>query len=135
MSKKVRKVVIFYIILVVLALAVIFVPKIYRDLRLKVMGKAIDHAMTSNNVTIIDSYGNQVTFEEVVEKLEPEDEKKVNELLDKYVTLSTLQDVNGMMNGVNVSEAQLAEYVKENVSDQDIEYIKSLYEKYGDSFW
>ena len=28
----------------------------------------------------------------------------------------------------------LAEYVKENVSDQDIEYIKSLYEKYGDSF-
>lgn len=70
---------------------------------------------------------------EIVDNMEESDKKEAEAIIEKYAdseTLSGCLEIVG--DGINSeSIAEVQEYLQESVSDEDIQKLQELYEKYG----
>ena len=71
---------------------------------------------------------------EIVGSMDEAAKKEATEIVQKYADKDTLSDlVNIMDDGINSdSVEQLKEYLKENVSEEDIQKLQELYQKYAE---
>lgn len=70
---------------------------------------------------------------EIVNTMEESDKKEAEAIIEKYADSETLSDCMEIVgNGINSeSIAQVKDYLQESVSDEDIQKLQELYEKYG----
>lgn len=128
MKKRVHKVIKFYLILILFVLLIIFIPKAYRQIKVKATSKIVDEVLI-NNSYIKDLTGKEIHFGEIYQELDQEEREKVNSLIDEYANTDTISDVTEMVrDGVTKEEAY--EYIEENVDPEDIEYLMELYQKH-----
>lgn len=123
-----------FIFLLILAIIVTVAPMVYKKVRMAVFEKAVDTVVKESNITYKTADGKEISFKDVVEKVDEEDQKKVDELLDKYVNMDTIGDVNAIVKDGNVTKQEVEQYINENVEEEDITYLINLYKKYSDSF-
>ena len=66
--------------------------------------------------------------------MEAEDKKQAEEIIGKYADSETLSDCMDIVkDGVNAeSIAQVQQYLEQSVSEEDMQALLELYEKYGD---
>ena len=70
---------------------------------------------------------------EIVNNMEEDDKKEAEAIIEKYADSEMLSDCMEIVgDGINSeSVAQVKEYLQESVSDEDIQKLQELYEKYG----
>ena len=66
--------------------------------------------------------------------MDAEDKKQAEEIIGKYADSETLSDCMDIVkDGVNAeSIAQVQQYLEQSVSEEDMQALLELYEKYGD---
>lgn len=71
---------------------------------------------------------------EIVNNMDESDKKEAEAIIEKYADSDTLSDVMDIVgDGVNSeSISQVEQYLKNAVSDEDIDKLQELYEKYKD---
>lgn len=71
---------------------------------------------------------------EIVNNMDESDKKEAEAIIEKYADSDTLSDVMDIVgDGVNrESISQVEQYLKNAVSDEDIDKLQELYEKYKD---
>lgn len=123
------KLVQFLLMLVILGL-VIFIFKIaVWDAILK--KKAVNYAVSSVIEQVAASSGVSVTSEEVEEVLnsmDPEDQEKLNTIIEENVDSEAVSTISSYVSNGDMESA--AEYVQENLSEENVEDLQELYDKY-----
>ena len=71
---------------------------------------------------------------QIVANMDAEDKKQAEEIIGKYADSETLSDCMDIVkDGVNAeSIAQVQQYLEQSVSEEDMQALLELYEKYGD---
>lgn len=71
---------------------------------------------------------------EIVGSMDEADRKEAEAIVEKYANGDTLSDLANIVgNGINnESVEQVKEYLQENVSEEDIQKLQELYQKYGE---
>ncbi|MEG0961397.1 MAG: hypothetical protein RSD28_06590 [Lachnospiraceae bacterium] len=69
-----------------------------------------------------------VNVSEIINHMEKEDVQAVTDIAEKYVSTENIQDAVDMVKDGDVSDLQ--EYAKENLTEQDIQELQDIYEKY-----
>ncbi|MBD5489637.1 MAG: hypothetical protein HDR13_12735 [Lachnospiraceae bacterium] len=71
---------------------------------------------------------------EIVNNMDESDKKEAEAIIEKYADSDTLSDVMDIVgDGVNSeSISQVEQYLKNTVSDEDVDKLQELYEKYKD---
>ena len=87
--------------------------------------------------TALESVGDPQAAEkakEIVANMDEEDKKQAEEIIGKYADSETLSDCMDIVkDGVNSeSIAQVQQYLEQSVSEEDMQALLELYEKYGD---
>ena len=123
------KLVQFLLMLVILGL-VIFIFKIaVCDAILK--KKAVNYAVSNVIEQVAASSGVSVTSEEVEEVLnsmDPEDQEKLNTIIEENVDSEAVSTITSYVSNGDMESA--AEYVQENLSEENVEDLQELYDKY-----
>ena len=123
------KLVQFLLMLVILGL-VIFIFKIaVWDAILK--KKAVNYAVSNVIEQVAASSGVSVTSEEVEEVLnsmDPEDQEKLNTIIEENVDSEAVSTITSYVSNGDMESA--AEYVQENLSEENVEDLQELYDKY-----
>ncbi|SHI80304.1 hypothetical protein SAMN02745229_03656 [Butyrivibrio fibrisolvens DSM 3071] len=123
------KLVQFLLMLVILGL-VIFIFKIaVWDAILK--KKAVNYAVSNVIEQVAASSGVSVTSEEVEEVLnsmDPEDQEKLNTIIEENVDSEAVSTISSYVSNGDMESA--AEYVQENLSEENVEDLQELYDKY-----
>lgn len=76
--------------------------------------------------------GEEVDIDQFMEKMEPQDAQKVNELMDKYVNDDTIHDYVGLLKDGGVEAVK--DYVGQMADETDVSQIQDLINKYKDNF-
>ena len=123
------KLVQFLLMLVILGL-VIFIFKIaVWDAILK--KKAVNYAVSNVIEQVAASSGVSVTSEEVekvLDSMEPEDQEKLNAIIEENVDSEAVSTISSYVSNGDMESA--AEYVQENLSEENVEDLQELYDKY-----
>ena len=123
------KLVQFLLMLVILGL-VIFIFKIaVWDAILK--KKAVNYAVSNVIEQVAASSGVSVTSEEVEEvhnSMDPEDQEKLNTIIEENVDSEAVSTITSYVSNGDMESA--AEYVQENLSEENVEDLQELYDKY-----
>ena len=119
----------FLLILVILGL-VIFIFKIaVWDSMLK--KKAINYAVSNVIEQVAASSGVSVTskeVEEVLNSMDPEDQETLNTIIEENVDQEAVSTITSYVSNGDMESA--AEYVQENLSEENVEDLQQLYDKY-----
>ncbi|MCR5303530.1 MAG: hypothetical protein K6E33_03130 [Lachnospiraceae bacterium] len=78
--------------------------------------------------------GEDVDLEAMKESMEPEDQEKVDELMDKYADEDTVNDVISAYKDSNGDLMEMKDTLTSIVDPGDIEEMGRLYQKYGDTY-
>jgi hypothetical protein len=123
------KLVQFLLMLVILGL-VIFIFKIaVWDAILK--KKAVNYAVSNVIEQVAASSGVSVTskeVEEVLNSMDPEDQEKLNTIIEENVDSEAVSTITSYVSNGDMESA--AEYVQENLSEENVEDLQELYDKY-----
>lgn len=133
-----------YRFLVVLAILFLtFIGYLYLTGRVAVNGGTVEDAkktVVKKAVTtmiereIKSQTGENVDLEAVKEQMEPEDQEKVDELLDKYSDEDVVKDVISAYKDSDGDLMEVKDSISGMVDEEDMEEMRRLYEKYADSF-
>ncbi len=119
----------FLLILVILGL-VIFIFKIaVWDSLLK--KKAVNYAVSNVIEQVAASSGVSVTskeVEEVLNSMDPEDQETLNTIIEENVDQEAVSTITSYVSNGDMESA--AEYVQENLSEENVENLQQLYDKY-----
>jgi hypothetical protein len=119
----------FLLILVILGL-VIFIFKIaVWDSLLK--KKAVNYAVSNVIEQVAASSGVSVTskeVEEVLNSMDPEDQETLNTIIEENVDQEAVSTITSYVSNGDMESA--AEYVQENLSEENVEDLQQLYDKY-----
>ena len=119
----------FLLILVILGL-VIFIFKIaVWDSMLK--KKAVNYAVSNVIEQVAASSGVSVTskeVEEVLNSMDPEDQETLNTIIEENVDQEAVSTITSYVSNGDMESA--AEYVQENLSEENVEDLQQLYDKY-----
>ena len=119
----------FLLILVILGL-VIFIFKIaVWDSILK--KKAVNYAVSNVIEQVAASSGVSVTskeVEEVLNSMDPEDQETLNTIIEENVDQEAVSTITSYVSNGDMESA--AEYVQENLSEENVEDLQQLYDKY-----
>lgn len=119
----------FLLILVILGL-VIFIFKIaVWDSMLK--KKAVNYAVSNVIEQVAASSGVSVTskeVEEVLNSMDPEDQETLNTIIEENVDQEAVSTITSYVSSGDMESA--AEYVQENLSEENVEDLQQLYDKY-----
>ena len=66
--------------------------------------------------------------EEVLNSMDPEDQEKLNSIIEENVDSDTLSTVTSYISNGDIESA--AEYVQDNLSEENVEDLQELYDKY-----
>ena len=123
------KIIQFLLILVILGL-VIFIFKIaVWDSMLK--KKAVNYAVSNVIEQVAASSGVSVTskeVEEVLNSMDPEDQETLNTIIEENVDQEAVSTITSYVSNGDMESA--AEYVQENLSEENVEDLQQLYDKY-----
>jgi Na+-transporting methylmalonyl-CoA/oxaloacetate decarboxylase beta subunit len=123
------KIIQFLLILVILGL-VIFIFKIaVWDSILK--KKAVNYAVSNVIEQVAASSGVSVTskeVEEVLNSMDPEDQETLNTIIEENVDQEAVSTITSYVSNGDMESA--AEYVQENLSEENVEDLQQLYDKY-----
>ena len=119
----------FLLILVILGL-VIFIFKIaVWDSMLK--KKAVNYAVSNVIEQVAASSGVSVTskeVEEVLNSMDPKDQETLNTIIEENVDQEAVSTITSYVSNGDMESA--AEYVQENLSEENVEDLQQLYDKY-----
>ncbi len=119
----------FLLILIILGL-VIFIFKIsVWDSMLK--KKAVNYAVSNVIEQVAASSGVSVTskeVEEVLNSMDPEDQETLNTIIEENVDQEAVSTITSYVSNGDMESA--AEYVQENLSEENVEDLQQLYDKY-----
>ncbi|WP_027215092.1 hypothetical protein [Butyrivibrio fibrisolvens] len=119
----------FLLILIILGL-VIFIFKIaVWDSMLK--KKAVNYAVSNVIEQVAASSGVSVTskeVEEVLNSMAPEDQETLNTIIEENVDQEAVSTITSYVSNGDMESA--AEYVQENLSEENVEDLQQLYDKY-----
>ena len=119
----------FLLILVILGL-VIFIFKIaVWDSMLK--KKAVNYAVSNVIEQVAASSGVSVTskeVEEVLNSMDPVDQETLNTIIEENVDQEAVSTITSYVSNGDMESA--AEYVQENLSEENVEDLQQLYDKY-----
>ncbi|SEP59340.1 hypothetical protein [Butyrivibrio sp. TB] len=119
----------FLLILIILGL-VIFIFKIaVWDSMLK--KKAVNYAVSNVIEQVAASSGVSVTskeVEEVLNSMDPEDQETLNTIIEENVDQEAVSTITSYVSNGDIESA--AEYVQENLSEENVEDLQQLYDKY-----
>ena len=119
----------FLLILVILGL-VIFIFKIaVWDSMLK--KKAVNYAVSNVIEQVAASSGVSVTskeVEEVLNSMDPEDQETLNTIIEENVDQEAVSTITSYVSNGDMESA--AEYVQEKLSEENVEDLQQLYDKY-----
>lgn len=123
------KIIQFLLILIILGL-VIFIFKIaVWDSMLK--KKAVNYAVSNVIEQVAASSGVSVTskeVEEVLNSMDPEDQETLNTIIEENVDQEAVSTITSYVSNGDMESA--AEYVQENLSEENVEDLQQLYDKY-----
>lgn len=71
---------------------------------------------------------------EIVDSIDEEDKKAAEEIIGKYAKQDTMSDLIDIAGGGINSESveQIKDYLQDNMSEDDIQKLQELYNKYGE---
>lgn len=120
-----------------------FAGYMYLSGRLEIQGASVEDAkktVVKKAVTTLiekeikDQTGEKVDLEAVRQQMEPEDQKKVDELLDKYSDEEKVKEVISAFRESDGDFSEMKDTITDLVDEEDIEEMGRLYEKYGSSY-
>lgn len=123
------KLVQFLLMLVILGLVIFIFKVAVWDAILK--KKAVNYAVSNVIEQVAASSGVSVTSEEVekvLDSMEPEDQEKLNAIIEENVDSEAVSTVTSYISNGDVESA--AQYVQENLSEENVEDLQELYDKY-----
>ena len=123
------KLVQFLLMLVILGLVIFIFKVAVWDAILK--KKAVTYAVSNVIEQVAASSGVSVTSEEVekvLDSMEPEDQEKLNAIIEENVDSEAVSTVTSYISSGDVESA--AQYVQENLSEENVEDLQELYDKY-----
>ena len=123
------KLVQFLLMLVILGLVIFIFKFAVWDGILK--KKAVNYAVSNVIEQVAASSGVSVTSEEVekvLDSMEPEDQEKLNAIIEENVDSEAVSTVTSYISSGDVESA--AQYVQENLSEENVEDLQELYDKY-----
>lgn len=119
----------FILILVILGLVIFIFKTAVWDSYLK--QKAVNYTVSTVIEKVAASSGVSVTskeVEEVLNSMDPEDQEKLNSIIEENVDSDTLSTVTSYISNGDIESA--AEYVQDNLSEENVEDLQELYDKY-----
>lgn len=138
-KKNTRTVIILSIVIVVCVIVLIWLvggllknkvmSAVHRKVTEQVMEYGIRQALES-----IDDPEAAVRAKEIVDSIDEEDLREVEEIVEKVVNEDTVSDlINIVGSGVDSgSVEQVKDYLQENISEEDIRKLQELYNKYAE---
>ena len=123
------KLVQFLLMLVILGLVIFIFKVAVWDAILK--KKAVNYAVSNVIEQVAASSGVSVTSEEVekvLDSMEPEDQEKLNAIIEENVDSEAVSTISSYVSNGDMESA--AEYVQENLSEENVEDLQELYDKY-----
>lgn len=124
-KSKLLKIMIFLIMIIVIGLVLRFA--VYDKAKSKITS-AIATKLIEEQMPDGVSQQQVETAKQIYESLSDEDKGKVEDLIESKVDAKTVADVSGYLK--NNDKEGLKDYVKSTFSEQEIQEIKDLYQKY-----
>lgn len=115
------------VILVIIGIAVKFF--IYDPLKEKAVSALAEKLIQSEIASDTDATSD-INAEEVLDSMSDEDKDTLNQLIDDNISADTISDVSSYL--ANGDTDGLKEYAKDTLSDDELQEVKDLYEKYKD---
>ncbi|MFG6384326.1 MAG: hypothetical protein K1V96_08735 [Lachnospiraceae bacterium] len=91
------------------------------------IGKRLIEGQLGENINI---GGIDVNVSDIVENIEEEDVEQVGEIVEKYISPSTIKSVTDMVS--NGDTAGLQELAEEQLTEEDKAKLQEIYDKYKD---
>ena len=123
------KLVQFLLMLVILGLVIFIFKVAVWDAILK--KKAVNYAVSNVIEQVAASSGVSVTskeVEEVLNSMDPEDQETLNTIIEENVDQEAVSTITSYVSNGDMESA--AEYVQENLSEENVEDLQQLYDKY-----
>ena len=108
----------------------LFIKFAYPMIVAKTKKAAADKAVEIMYDNIDKLAGDNEKAKEMLESISEEDKEKVSEILAEHMDAETVSEVAGYVN--NNDQQGLLEYATENLSPEEMEQFKDLYEKYSE---
>lgn len=119
----------FLLMLIILGLVIfIFKTAVWDSIIKK---KAVNYTVSNVIEQVAAGSGVSVTskeVEEVLDSMDPEDQETLNSIIEENINTEAVSTITSYVNSGDMESA--AEYVQENLSEENVEDLQELYDKY-----